>query len=498
MAFASQKWQDQRRILMRMVEDVSDEDLLNSDEMYEPIKADVLAAGVDKAKEKATTALKKLKEEQKAFPIRIDEASKSIVEVDVDALTEKKKTLQVELETVMAEKDGLVDNSASIRKLNAEIMQAKLDADGVKFDRESKLREAKKEVSARLTAKQEEVDGIRRGIHKGEGDCELLAKRVADAEMEIAELTEKYKKTKARVLPENATVCPTCGRELPADDAEKICKDFEESKHNDLVEILERGNMTKQSRDANRSKASEMTKSLATLSDLLGKSEAELDAIKAEYRAIPTEPDMTHDEEYIACLDKISKLQEQLDDIRSQDDGTDTFVERIRSLKWSISAVDAELSAVDANERAKSRITELQEAQRDNSQMVADQEQVVYLIEEFIKLKMNTISGHINAKFKNVRFKLFEQLINGGMKETCVMQVNSNGSYVDYGNANHAAQILGGLDVIDALSELYGVEAPVLIDNAECLDTQHQPKSHSQLILLKVSDDKDLTTKKGE
>jgi hypothetical protein len=111
---------------------------------------------------------------------------------------------------------------------------------------------------------------------------------------------------------------------------------------------------------------------------------------------------------------------------------------------------------------------------------------------------MNTISGHINAKFKGVRFKLFEQLINGGMKETCVMQVNSNGSYVDYGNANHAAQILGGLDVIDALSELYGVEAPVLIDNAECLDTQHQPKSHSQLILLKVSDDKDLTIKKGE
>ena len=498
MAFASQKWQDQRRILMRMVEDVSDEDLLNSDEMYGPIKADVLAAGVDKAKEKAATALKKLKEEQKAFPIRIDEASKSIVEVDVDALTEKKKTLQVELETVMAEKDGLVDNSASIRKLNAEIMQAKLDADGVKFDRESKLREAKKEVSARLTAKQEEVDGIRRGIHKGEGDCELLAKRVADAEMEIAELTEKYKKTKARVLPENATICPTCGRELPADDVDKIRKDFEERKHNDLVEILARGNMTKQSRDANRSKASEMTKSLATLSDLLGKSEAELDAIKAEYRAIPTEPDMTHDEEYIACLDKISKLQEQLDDIRSQDDGTDTFVERIRSLKESISAVDAELSAVDANERAKSRITELQEAQRDNSQMVADQEQVVYLIEEFIKLKMNTISGHINAKFKNVRFKLFEQLINGGMKETCVMQVNSNGSYVDYGNANHAAQILGGLDVIDALSELYGVEAPVLIDNAECLDTQHQPKSHSQLILLKVSDDKELTIKKGE
>lgn len=498
MAFASQKWQDQRKILMRMVEDVSDEELLNSDAMYEPIKADVLAAGVDKAKEKATTALKKLKEEQKAFPIRIDEASKSIVEVDVDALTERKKTLQMELETVMAEKDGLVDNSAFIRKLNAEIMQAKLDADGVKFDRSSKLREAKKAASARLTAKQEEVDGIQRGILEGERNRDKLLDTISSDEKHIEDLTAEYKAVKARVLPENATVCPTCGRELPTENADKIRKGFEQRRHVDLLGIIEHGNRLRERINANKAKADEMAKSLSTLSDLLGKSEAELEAIKAEYNAIPTEPDMTHDEEYIACKDKVSKLQEQLDDIRSQDDGTDTFVERIRSLKESISAVDAELSKVDANERAKSRIADLQEAQRDNSQMVADQEQVVYLIEEFIKLKMNTISGHINAKFRSVRFKLFEQLINGGMKETCVMQMNSNGSYVDYGNANHAAQILGGLDVIDALSELYGVEAPVLVDNAECLDTAHQPKSHSQLILLKVSDDKDLTIKKGE
>ena len=75
------------------------------------------------------------------------------------------------------------------------------------------------------------------------------------------------------------------------------------------------------------------------------------------------------------------------------------------------------------------------------------------------------------------------------------MQINSNGSYVDYPNANNAAQILGGLDVIDALSELYGISVPVFVDNSECLDSENTPKVNSQLVLLRVTDDPVLTVK---
>lgn len=497
-AFPSMKWQDQRRILMQMVEDVSDEDLLNSDpEMYEPIRTDVLAAGTDKAKEKAALALKKLKEEQKAFPIRIDEASRSIVEVDVTALTEKKEMLQRELETVMAEKEGLIDNSASIRKIQAEIMQAKLNADSLKFTRASKLREMKNDVYTKMNARQVEVDGINRGIVNAERDRNKLINQISDDEQHIETLTAKYKSVKASVLPEDATVCPTCGRPFGEAEAEKIRNDFAKRKANELSAITDEGTALRGRINHNKALVNTMTDSIDTLTATLRKSEEELEVIKAGYNAMVTEPNMEHDAEYMELMDKIADLEKQVVSLQSSDDGTDAFVERIRNLKWEISGVDAELSTAEANERARSRITELQKAQRDNSQMVADQEQIVYLLEEFIKLKMNTISGHINAKFKNVRFKLFEQLINGGMKETCVMQVNSNGSYVDYSNANHSAQILGGLDVIDALSELYKVEAPVFLDNSECLDTNNKPKSKSQLILLQVSDDKELTIKEG-
>ena len=77
------------------------------------------------------------------------------------------------------------------------------------------------------------------------------------------------------------------------------------------------------------------------------------------------------------------------------------------------------------------------------------------------------------------------------------MQINTNGSYVDYADANNAAKIIGGLDVIDALSDLYGVEAPILLDNSECLDSYNTPKTSAQLILLEVSDDKELHVERG-
>ena len=103
------------------------------------------------------------------------------------------------------------------------------------------------------------------------------------------------------------------------------------------------------------------------------------------------------------------------------------------------------------------------------------------------------LSDKINGKFSRVRFKLFEMQVNGGMRETCVMQINSNGSYVDYGSANNAAKIIGGLDVIDALSELYGVTAPIWLDNAEAINDVNIPETKAQMILLRVSDEPGLT-----
>jgi hypothetical protein len=48
-----------------------------------------------------------------------------------------------------------------------------------------------------------------------------------------------------------------------------------------------------------------------------------------------------------------------------------------------------------------------------------------------------------------------------------------------------------GLEVINVLSEIIGVTAPVIIDNAEKVSAGNMPLLDTQMIMLSVSNDED-------
>ena len=68
--------------------------------------------------------------------------------------------------------------------------------------------------------------------------------------------------------------------------------------------------------------------------------------------------------------------------------------------------------------------------------------------------------------------------LNGGMKDCCECTVGG----VPYSSLNSGHKIVAGLDIIRSLSELYGVSAPIFVDNAESLTSEQTMRS--QLILL--------------
>ena len=107
---------------------------------------------------------------------------------------------------------------------------------------------------------------------------------------------------------------------------------------------------------------------------------------------------------------------------------------------------------------------------------------------------MMKISDSINQHFKTVNFKLFDMQLNGGMKECCECTVNG----VPYSTLNSGHRIIAGLDIIQSLSELYGVTAPIFTDNAESINEFNIPNMDSQMIMLCVSDDKDLVVESIE
>ena len=180
-------------------------------------------------------------------------------------------------------------------------------------------------------------------------------------------------------------------------------------------------------------------------------------------------------------------IEKQIEELSKESSGKAELEAKKAVLKDEITEIEAKIKAAD-NTKVNGRIAELEEEQKAVGQKIAEQEQMIDLTEDFIRVKMDQISNAINDKFQIVSFRLFEDQINGGLKETCECTVNG----VPFSSLNNGHRVITGLDIIRSLSELYGVSAPVFIDNSEAVNTENFPEMDAQMIHLVVTDDKEL------
>lgn len=99
---------------------------------------------------------------------------------------------------------------------------------------------------------------------------------------------------------------------------------------------------------------------------------------------------------------------------------------------------------------------------------------------------MSAVSEQVDSHFSTVHWQLFEEQINGGIKDTCKALING----VPYESANNAAQINAGLDIIRAFGRQACAQVPVFVDNAESVNDLLD--IGTQCIALVVSQDKTL------
>lgn len=494
MAFSMLPWKEQRQILLRFVAEVTDKDVLALDEAkYAPIADDILAAGADATRDKAYATLKRLKDEQKSYPIRIDEAMRSKMNAhSEDEVLARKAKAETELEAIRKESDDLNASLASYTAIQDEIVKVRLRAGEVKAKAEADFAKQKMDTRTAITDAMMKVKSLEQ---KRDRLCDSLpeyTKSIAEHEEDIGVLRKKYMEVKSRVMPADETICPTCGRPFDADKIAEITAEFEKRKARDLERVEVKGRAARLEIDSIKKQMADTHKRIDALTEQVAQADAEYKRLTDEAKNVRM-PDYIMLPEYQELNEQLVELSEKLD---AADDGAErrgTLRGREIIARQELTLANGDLSVIEANKRADARIEELKAGQIECSQKVSDAEQALYLVEEFIRLKMDMLSDRINGHFKKVRFKLFKTLINGAVQPCCVMQMASNGSYVDYPNLNHGAQIIAGLDIIEALGSLYDVSTPVFIDNAEALSSDNQPETSSQLILLCVSDDEELT-----
>lgn len=127
--FSSMKWKEQRDILMRLVTDVSDVELAQTDAKYAQLLGELeKAPSTDDIRAKFQKALTEWKKKQSEIPVRIDEAEKSKVDVDVA----EQELAKVDLVRRIAECDKKMENAGStLGDLRSKEMQLQFDMSGI-------------------------------------------------------------------------------------------------------------------------------------------------------------------------------------------------------------------------------------------------------------------------------------------------------------------------------------------------------------------------------
>lgn len=530
-AFNALPWKEQREILMKFVGIMSDAEIaLAYGDKYSLLIPELKIASTDDILKKYTKAKNTLNKQMTEIPARIDELSKQMVTVDVGALEVQKAAKQAELKRVEDSLSGGNSTRQKINDLNGQIMDEKLRISGIQNDANSELDEKRRTARQVVNSADDKVTKTEREILDAEHLKEDYIKARDRAEADKTRYAEEWKEWKKKAfsefepleeyaeplpLTEKDLTCPTCGQTLPEDvrkqrisDHEKRCErekadydarceahkskyekdkaDFEDLRKQMMSDITVKGQKAADNVRAYQKQIDEQDKEVSALKLRLECEKADLSKAKKDLEAIPAYAEISDNADYIKAQESIQSLEAQIEELSKETPDNTEAEARRDAIRDEISDIEAQIKAAD-NTKVKERIAELEEEQKSIGQKIAEQEQMIDLTESFIRAKMNMISEKINEKFGGkVTFKLFETQINNGIKETCECQWNGKS------DMSNGEKIVAGLYIIKALSELYSVSCPVFVDNSEAISDGNFPDMDSQVIELRVSNDKEL------
>lgn len=522
--FSSLKWKDQRDILMKLVTEVSDAELAKTDSKYAPLINELeKASSTDDIRAKFSKALSEWRKKQAEIPVRIDEAEKSKIDADVA----EQELAKADLERKVSECDQKISGADnSLDRLQSEELQLQFDLSGIMQTMNRELSDKRREYDDVKYEASREFQNVHNQIADNQSRISGNEESIRKAEVERKKLGEQYNMEKAKtfdetpylfdeskwVFDENSTVCSLCGQKLPEDKIEQLKTDFEMKKAKAKAELETKHMLAlNEFKSSNAAKLQEIVNSGYEKKNLIEKLTSENESLKKEMdelkqkenaalakkneaekrlSEIPAEADYSQNEEYVKLKARHNEVLAEIEKLES--DGTDQIVNDLKAeksdLQSQLDEVNKIIAKASMNVEIDERIAQLQTEQKEIGQKVADQEQMLYLLEEFIRFKLDKVSESINSHFKTVNFKLFEMQLNGGLKDCCECTVNG----VPYSTLNSGHRIVAGLDIIRSLSELYGVSVPIFVDNAESLNEFNVPDMDAQLILLSVSEDSQL------
>jgi len=480
-------WQNRRKLLLEMCGDISDEDVIAE---YSELKAltDILSGhSVDDHRKVVAAKKTAINKELDMIPVRIDEAlrGKPTIDTPRDVLIQEISLATTTLEILEADKALLVNGHAVV-DTRAELrdVQRRLMARESELQMEYKKQSALKSNEYNMVVS--ELNNLSSKVESTKHRLDTSNRDIQRIESVIDELMhQRQQVNEDAFVMDIDEACPTCGQKLSTEQIqaarEKAETNFNLRKSKRLEEINQSIELKQQDIE-NIKKRDASLEPIETLESLIKAKELVKQTITDEIGTL-TAPVLDDDSIYADLKAEEFMLQMKLDE--SNTDHSEEIADidkRIATTKEHRFNLETELNKYEEAKRIDTRVAELETQQAELATEKSKLDEAAYLMDEFIKAKVNMLEDVINSRFKLARFKMFNVLVNGNIEECCETTYKG----VPYRSMNNAARINVGLDIINALTSYFKVNAPVFIDNAEAV-TEFVPVN-SQTIKLIVDE----------
>ena len=437
-------------------------------------------------------------------------------EDDITHLTEQKVGYENQIAILDEQEKSLDDMVAAYDQKSKDILD-------LKFEQSEIVRKANEGLIQQRKALDGEIFSLEQDKKSAENDLRMAEMDLKHANMGVERHTAEIKKAqedwkeysgreypeehleaiKAEQFDENSLICPTCGQDLPEEQAEKIRADFEqkkakrikdeedvktafyESKDKKLTEITESGNKAaidlkeaKKAKEESELKILEIKKKMFNLV-------LKIEDKKDELSKLPESVDLSDNAEYQKITAEIEQAETALHEMENGSEQRREITDKQNGYIRECAKIDAEINNIQRKKQAhEEEVERLYQAFRESSQKEADIVRKKDILKNFSIKKNERIASMINPVFSEFQFEFLEFTQDSNPVETCRMV--SNG--IEYRDMNHSKKILAQADLLRGFQELSGLNLFVFIDDTESVNDENLPDMDRQMILLKVTD----------
>lgn len=477
-------WQERRQILLGLCPPVDDAEIISGNPELIPLAGILSTRTIDDAKKMESATRKKINDELNAIPGRIDEATRAIPEDatgNLEALASKAQKIAAEVERLKGSRLSILSggHAAELQKLLAGV-----EGDIITLSNKylSAAGASCKEERNQMHTLANQAQAIELQIDADKGKVSLLEQRINGYKAESRDIAARWVEQNARRYMPGGS-CPTCGQEYPKHLIEKQESDFNRAKAQELEAIVQSGRTNETSWKECEAMLSSLTTKIAEGEQAAYRLREQAESVRKIIESKATPPPFETLPEYLELDGQRRKIVQEIADLQAGNQSSLAEVDaKVKVKQAELAEINRTITAIESAEVQRRRVDELKAREKELAKQFEQSDKILFLIEQFIQAKVSRLEEAINNRFGIVRFKLFDQAINGGISETCTCTVGG----VPYPSINNGARVQAGCEIVAVLQDHYNLLAPVFVDNRESVTIL--PQLPCQTISLVVSE----------